>query len=176
MGGPIQPPGHLQTMVRLLIHGMNPQAVLDAPRWKLNGGKIARPRNDRFARVAGGLDLARTRARPWSPIPTWISAQAKSSCGPTAATWPPPIRGATARRRASSVLPGRRRIGSLRALHSRRPQTLPTRPAVIAAVIAVRCRALRVKGAAIRAARCDGDRVPAQRAAPSHASARSCVA
>jgi len=25
-------------MVRLLTHGMNPQAVLDAPRWKLNGG------------------------------------------------------------------------------------------------------------------------------------------
>jgi gamma-glutamyltranspeptidase/glutathione hydrolase len=39
MGGPIQPPGHVQTMVRLLVHGMNPQAVLDAPRWKLNGGK-----------------------------------------------------------------------------------------------------------------------------------------
>jgi len=37
MGGPIQPPGHVQTMVRLLTHGMNPQAVLDAPRWKLNG-------------------------------------------------------------------------------------------------------------------------------------------
>ena len=38
MGGPIQPPGHVQTMVRLLTHGMNPQAVLDAPRWKLEGG------------------------------------------------------------------------------------------------------------------------------------------
>ena len=38
MGGPIQPPGHVQTLVRLLIYGMNPQAVLDAPRWKLNGG------------------------------------------------------------------------------------------------------------------------------------------
>ncbi len=38
MGGPIQPPGHVQIMVRLLTHGMNPQAVLDAPRWKLNGG------------------------------------------------------------------------------------------------------------------------------------------
>ena len=25
-------------MVRLLTHGMNPQAALDAPRWKLNGG------------------------------------------------------------------------------------------------------------------------------------------
>jgi len=38
MGGPIQPPGHVQTMVRLLVYGMNPQAVLDAPRWKLNDG------------------------------------------------------------------------------------------------------------------------------------------
>jgi gamma-glutamyltranspeptidase / glutathione hydrolase len=38
MGGPIQPPGHVQTMIRLLIHGMNPQAALDAPRWKLEGG------------------------------------------------------------------------------------------------------------------------------------------
>jgi len=37
MGGPIQPPGHLQTMVRLLTYGMNPQAAVDAPRWKLNG-------------------------------------------------------------------------------------------------------------------------------------------
>ncbi len=25
-------------MVRLLTYGMNPQAALDAPRWKLNGG------------------------------------------------------------------------------------------------------------------------------------------
>ncbi|MDQ6621207.1 MAG: gamma-glutamyltransferase family protein [Pseudomonadota bacterium] len=38
MGGPIQPPGHVQTLVRLLDHGMNPQAILDAPRWKVNGG------------------------------------------------------------------------------------------------------------------------------------------
>ncbi len=38
MGGPIQPPGHVQTLVRMLVFGMNPQAALDAPRWKLNGG------------------------------------------------------------------------------------------------------------------------------------------
>ena len=38
MGGPIQPPGHVQTLVRLLTYGMNPQSVLDAPRWKVNSG------------------------------------------------------------------------------------------------------------------------------------------
>src|SRR5438876_1495901 len=38
MGGPIQPQAHLQTLVRLIDHHANPQAVLDAPRWKINSG------------------------------------------------------------------------------------------------------------------------------------------
>jgi gamma-glutamyltranspeptidase / glutathione hydrolase len=38
MGGPTQPPGHVQTVVRLLDYGMNPQAALDAPRWKVSSG------------------------------------------------------------------------------------------------------------------------------------------
>jgi gamma-glutamyltranspeptidase/glutathione hydrolase len=39
MGGPIQPPGHVQTLVRMVACGMNPQAALDAPRWRVNAGR-----------------------------------------------------------------------------------------------------------------------------------------
>jgi gamma-glutamyltranspeptidase / glutathione hydrolase len=38
MGGPIQPPGHVQAVVRMTDYAMNPQAALDAPRWKVNAG------------------------------------------------------------------------------------------------------------------------------------------
>ena len=38
MGGNIQPQGHLQTLVRMLDHGQNPQAACDAPRWRFNEG------------------------------------------------------------------------------------------------------------------------------------------
>jgi gamma-glutamyltranspeptidase/glutathione hydrolase len=39
MGGPIQPPGHVQTVVRMVDYAMNPQAALDAPRFKVNAGR-----------------------------------------------------------------------------------------------------------------------------------------
>jgi gamma-glutamyltranspeptidase/glutathione hydrolase len=38
MGGNMQPQGHLQTLVRMLVHGQNPQAACDAPRWKVDTG------------------------------------------------------------------------------------------------------------------------------------------
>ena len=39
MGGNMQPQGHLQTLVRMLVHRQQPQAACDAPRWKVATGK-----------------------------------------------------------------------------------------------------------------------------------------
>ena len=42
MGGPMQAQGHLQLMSRILMHGQNPQAAADAPRWRvLSGRRVA---------------------------------------------------------------------------------------------------------------------------------------
>ena len=38
MGGNMQPQGHLQTLVRMLDYGQQPQAACDAPRWRFNDG------------------------------------------------------------------------------------------------------------------------------------------
>jgi gamma-glutamyltranspeptidase/glutathione hydrolase len=38
MGGEMQPQGHLQVLSSMLDHGLNPQAALDAPRWRLGEG------------------------------------------------------------------------------------------------------------------------------------------
>ena len=38
MGAPMQPQGHIQVVVGTLDHGLNPQAVLDAPRWRVLDG------------------------------------------------------------------------------------------------------------------------------------------
>ena len=38
MGANMQPQGHLQTIVRMLAYGQNPQAACDAPRWRFNAG------------------------------------------------------------------------------------------------------------------------------------------
>jgi gamma-glutamyltranspeptidase/glutathione hydrolase len=39
MGGAMQAQGHTQVLVRLRDHGQNPQAAVDAPRWRVTGGR-----------------------------------------------------------------------------------------------------------------------------------------
>ncbi|MFM2481950.1 gamma-glutamyltransferase family protein [Celerinatantimonas sp. YJH-8] len=39
MGGPMQAQGHLQMALRIMVHRQNPQAAIDAPRWKVVKGR-----------------------------------------------------------------------------------------------------------------------------------------
>ncbi len=39
MGGAMQPQGHMQLVLRLVDHGDDPQAALDAPRWRVGVGR-----------------------------------------------------------------------------------------------------------------------------------------
>ncbi len=39
MGGPMQPQGHVQMVLRTTIWGQNPQAASDAPRWRVEAGR-----------------------------------------------------------------------------------------------------------------------------------------
>lgn len=38
MGGPMQAQGHVQMALRIMAHGQNPQAAIDAPRWQVVAG------------------------------------------------------------------------------------------------------------------------------------------
>jgi gamma-glutamyltranspeptidase/glutathione hydrolase len=40
MGGTMQPQGHTQVMSRMLASGQNPQAAIDAPRWRVEGDQV----------------------------------------------------------------------------------------------------------------------------------------
>jgi gamma-glutamyltranspeptidase/glutathione hydrolase len=54
MGGNMQPQGHLQTLVRMLDYGQQPQAACDAPRWRFNQGlSINAETSMRMATVQG---------------------------------------------------------------------------------------------------------------------------
>ena len=62
MGGSMQPQGHVQVATRLFAKGQNPQAAVDAPRWRVEGDKLmleaAWDRGLRDALAARGHELA----------------------------------------------------------------------------------------------------------------------
>jgi gamma-glutamyltranspeptidase len=78
MGGNMQPQGHLQTLVRMLVHRQQPQAACDAPRWKVATGlsvdfeSTMRPSSSTASRRSA------TAPKP-RPIRTWTTAAASSS-------------------------------------------------------------------------------------------------
>ncbi|MFG1418692.1 gamma-glutamyltransferase family protein [Xanthobacter sp. V0B-10] len=62
VGANMQPQGHVQTLVRMLDFGQNPQAACDAPRWRFNAGlaldiEAAMPQATRAALAARGHRL-----------------------------------------------------------------------------------------------------------------------
>ena len=62
MGGNMQPQGHVQTLMRMLRHGQQPQAACDAPRWKVATGP-----GDRL-RAHDGARPGRRPARAGPPL------------------------------------------------------------------------------------------------------------
>ena len=64
MGGNMQPQGHLQTLVRMLDYGQQPQAACDAPRWRFNAGlRDQRRGGDGRRRRCRACSSAATRSR-----------------------------------------------------------------------------------------------------------------
>jgi gamma-glutamyltranspeptidase/glutathione hydrolase len=55
MGGNMQPQGHVQTLIRMLLAGQQPQAACDAPRWKVMHGLDIEIENAMPAEVADEL-------------------------------------------------------------------------------------------------------------------------
>jgi gamma-glutamyltranspeptidase/glutathione hydrolase len=55
MGANMQPQGHMQTLVRMLDYGQNPQAACDAPRWRYNAGMEINVEAAMDARTVQGL-------------------------------------------------------------------------------------------------------------------------
>ena len=63
MGGPMQPQGHFQVVSHLVDEGADPQAALDAPRWRVEEGGVVQLEpglwNDESALRALGHDVVR---------------------------------------------------------------------------------------------------------------------
>jgi len=64
MGGNMQPQGHVQALVRLLMHRQHPQAACDAPRWKVDTGLKVDFEPTLSAEVQQGLQALGHRFEP----------------------------------------------------------------------------------------------------------------
>ncbi|MDZ7801263.1 MAG: gamma-glutamyltransferase family protein [Trueperaceae bacterium] len=67
MGGPMQPQGHLQMVLRTVTAGQNPQAASDAPRWRVVQGLEVAVEDTLPADTAAGLEALGHRLTPSAP-------------------------------------------------------------------------------------------------------------
>ena len=100
MGGDMQPQGHLQSIVRMLDYGQQPQAACDAPRWKVNRDFTIDIESTLDPQTGAALRSWATRSSR-SRIRTWTSAPASTSGSSTAT-----IRSAAMWRRATAAVTG----------------------------------------------------------------------
>ena len=67
MGGPMQPQGHFQVVSHLVDEGADPQAALDAPRWRVEEGGVVQLEpglwNEESALRALGHDVVRAESQ-----------------------------------------------------------------------------------------------------------------
>lgn len=101
MGGIMQPQGHVQVAINTLDYGMNPQAALDAPRWRVEGavvfveretpaaiieGLLARKHDVRITTESGSFGYGRGQIIWRSPEGIYI-AGSEPRCDGCAAGW-----------------------------------------------------------------------------------------
>ncbi len=78
MGGAMQAQGHVQMVLRLVAANRNPQAAIDAPRWRVTGGRAVAVEAGMPARVVSALaDLGhQVTVEPMTPQSPFGGAQA----------------------------------------------------------------------------------------------------
>ena len=78
MGGNMQPHGHLQSLVRMLVHWQQPQAACYAPRWKVASGLSVDFESTMAPELLSDL-IAMDIVPRRRPMPTWTTAAGSSS-------------------------------------------------------------------------------------------------
>lgn len=67
MGGPMQPQGHLQMVLRTVLWGQNPQAAADAPRWRVLEGRAVAIESSAGTHVIDALEAKGHAVTPSAP-------------------------------------------------------------------------------------------------------------
>ena len=119
MGANMQPQGHMQTLVRMLDYGQNPQAACDAPRWRYNAGLEINVEASMDAATVQGLADARAPHGGHQRLLPGLRRRASSS----GAAGDPKVRGLCGRQRRAPRRTGCRLLIDIQGFYTS-PQVL----------------------------------------------------